>query len=448
MSRVSTVRDFETSEATDRERPIAGSREAILDQVLFAGTNFLVGIFLARLLNLKAYGAFSVALSVVYIAGAFHSAVLTEPLMVFGSTSYRSSFGPYMRLAFKFHWTLSGGILVLLAVGSAMAEAFGSPAMAGALAGASTSAPLILLIWLVRPICYLRGRSRVAVLGSIMNAGTLAALLFVLWHKRVLSPYSSFLAIGGAAAVGSSAIILILWRSWSTTDCNRLDARLVLREHWKYGSWNVLATIARFSSGQILVLSVPIFFGLQEAGVISFILTLMRPLFLLVRVIAPAMLPFASSLAIDHASSRALRGYILRWLLLCGGGSFLYGTLVVLFYVRICQQFFGNRYNHYQILVVFFALAYTASVGTQVLSVPIRAAGATKAMAAIWAVPGIVSVVLCVPVLIVHSLTGVVVVFSFNYWFIAVLTARQSAEYLGLPENSLHSRRSYEATSA
>ena len=329
-----------------------------------------------------------------------------------------------------------------------MAGVFGSPITAGAFAGASISAPLILLIWLVRPICYLRGRSRVAVLGSIVNAGTLATMLFVLWRMHVLSPYNSFLAIGGAAAVGASVIVLILWRDWSKADSDRLDALLVLRAHWNYGSWNVLATVARFSSGQILVLSVPIFFGLQEAGVVSFILTLMRPLFLLVRVIAPVMLPFASSLSISQAGRRALRGYILRWLLLCGGGSFLYGMIVVLLYARICREFFGNRYGHYQMLVVFFALAYTASVSTQVLSVPIRAAGATKAMAAIWSVPGIVSIVLCVPVLLAHSLAGVVIVFTFNYWFIAVLTARQSAEYLEMPANSLHSPRSCEATSA
>ena len=108
LGEVSAVRDAERSEATAREPSIAGSREAFLDQALFAGTNFLVSILLARLLNLKAYGAFSVALSVVYIAGAFHSAVLTEPLMVFASTSYGSSFGSYMRLALRFHWVLGG----------------------------------------------------------------------------------------------------------------------------------------------------------------------------------------------------------------------------------------------------------------------------------------------------------------------------------------------------
>ena len=59
---------------------------AILDQALFAGANFLVNIFLARWLTPTEYGAFALAYSIFLLLGAFHTAILTEPMMdVIGS---------------------------------------------------------------------------------------------------------------------------------------------------------------------------------------------------------------------------------------------------------------------------------------------------------------------------------------------------------------------------
>ena len=58
---------------------------ALLDQGLFSGANFLVNILLARWLPPEEYGAFAVAMSVFYLLAGFHTAVLTEPMMVFGA---------------------------------------------------------------------------------------------------------------------------------------------------------------------------------------------------------------------------------------------------------------------------------------------------------------------------------------------------------------------------
>jgi len=57
---------------------------AIIDQALFSGANFIVNILLARWLSQEQYGAFAVALSIFYLLAGFHTAVLTEPMMVFG----------------------------------------------------------------------------------------------------------------------------------------------------------------------------------------------------------------------------------------------------------------------------------------------------------------------------------------------------------------------------
>ena len=69
---------------------------AILDQALFYGANFTMNILLARWLHATAYGAYAVALSVFFLTASLHTAVLTEPMMVYGARKYAHQFPQYV----------------------------------------------------------------------------------------------------------------------------------------------------------------------------------------------------------------------------------------------------------------------------------------------------------------------------------------------------------------
>jgi O-antigen/teichoic acid export membrane protein len=402
----------------------------IADQGLYAGANFAVNILLARWLELRAYGAFAVALSIVYVAGAYHTAVLIEPLMVFGSTRYAQKFAGYLRLLLRFHWALSGLILLLLVGAAGVTRSLGSQEMAIALLGGAAASPFILLIWFVRAACYVRRRPQLALMGSGLYAIVVVTSPCLLWVKGLLSVGTSFAAIGLATLLGAGAVVFALWRDCGGAKRSDVEPAVVFREHWHYGSWNLLATIARFSSSEVLTVLVPVFLGLREAAVIAFVLALMRPLFLLVRVIPPVMLPVASSFSVNRGSRVRLKSYVIRWLLICAGGALTYGIAVTLLYGRICHAFFGGKYSGHGLLVLLFTLAYTASVSTQVLGVVLQAAAATKLIARIWCVPALATLLLSVPVLMRGSLVGVVALFALNYWIVAILTAWHSAKQL------------------
>src|SRR5690606_25728151 len=76
---------------------------AVMDQGLFAFSNFLVNILLARWLAPESYGAFSIAFSLFLVLGTFHTALLTEPMLVFGASKYRYSFAEYLRVLLRGH---------------------------------------------------------------------------------------------------------------------------------------------------------------------------------------------------------------------------------------------------------------------------------------------------------------------------------------------------------
>ena len=70
---------------------------AILDQGLISGSNFLIGILLARWLVPAQYGAFSLAFSVFLLLSYVYQSLLSEPQAVFSGSAYRQCLRGYLK---------------------------------------------------------------------------------------------------------------------------------------------------------------------------------------------------------------------------------------------------------------------------------------------------------------------------------------------------------------
>src|SRR5229473_6100809 len=87
---------------------------AFLDQGLFTGSNLVINLLLARSLEPREYGAFAVGFSVLTFLFTGYSAVLIEPLLVFGAERYQTQFGEYFAIVLYVHAAVTGGAGVLL----------------------------------------------------------------------------------------------------------------------------------------------------------------------------------------------------------------------------------------------------------------------------------------------------------------------------------------------
>ena len=88
-----------------------------MDQGLFALTNFIVNVLLARWLSQSDYGAFAVAFSVLLLMGTIHTAVLTEPMLVLGPSRFKARTAAYIRRLVPIHFALSSGMGVVILLG-------------------------------------------------------------------------------------------------------------------------------------------------------------------------------------------------------------------------------------------------------------------------------------------------------------------------------------------
>jgi O-antigen/teichoic acid export membrane protein len=400
---------------------------AISDQALFYGANFAVNILLARWLKTSAYGAFAVSLSVFYLAGGLHTAVLTEPMMVFGARKYNREYRRYLGLLLKFHWPLALVTAIFMGAAGLVVELAGSHEMAMALWGVAIASPFILLAWFIRPASYVCHEAQWAALGSAVYAGLMVAGLWLLREMGLLSAASAFVVMGIASIVGALITAIMLRPRWNARESGTVTVRDVLDDHRSYGSWNAVATVTQWSSGQILFVLTPIFLDLKAAAAIGVATTLMRPLFPMIRSITLLMLPRVSIEIVNSGDRHGLRRYVRNWLFMCAGGALCYAIGISAFYEPISHHLLGDKYHGYAAVVFLFGLAYTASAAIQVLSVVIRAAEATRLIAMIWALPGVVTIVLAFPALIERSLLGVASVFAFSYIVALALAAQKSS---------------------
>ena len=159
---------------------------AILDQGLISGSNFLIGILLARWLVPAQYGAFSLAFSVFLLLSYVYHALLSEPQGVFSGSAYRQCLRGYLKALLGIQAILTVFGLALLGGSAAVVYALGkADGLPGALAGVAIASPCILFFWLLRRAYYMNLAPARAAVGAFIYCVLVTGGLFVA-YKRVL----------------------------------------------------------------------------------------------------------------------------------------------------------------------------------------------------------------------------------------------------------------------
>jgi len=210
---------------------------AVVVQALFAGTNFLVNILLARWLEPEGYGAFALGYSLFLLLGTLHTALWTEPMMVYGAKRFREAFGPYRRVLIGDHWRFGFAASLLFLLCALVFANLGRQELALSFGGLAVAAPAVLYLWLVQRNAYVHLEPRLAAFGGVLYLVIYLLLAFFLLRLGLLNEATAYLAMGLAALLAGKAI---LWRLPKGTG-QAVDPREVRALHWAYGRWALLA---------------------------------------------------------------------------------------------------------------------------------------------------------------------------------------------------------------
>jgi O-antigen/teichoic acid export membrane protein len=340
---------------------------SVFDQGLTASVGFGVNVLLARWMPADVYGAFAVAFAGFLFISGFYNAILLEPLTVMGPSRHAQRLPAYFREQIAIHTLLVGVLaaLVLLAGAGFTLMAPQNP-LGGALIGTGLALPFLLLLWLVRRMCYVVQRPSIAVLGSGFYLSFVFVGLFLLRHFNMASPLTAFLLTGAGSLLSAG----VLWRKLGSERTQRprdehSKWRQVLRENWIYGRWLVGSTVLNSVSTQVQMFLVASTVGLAAAGVLR---AMQIPALLMVQVIAATGLLILPAFSYDFGSGSRTRMRHKAMLVSIGlvGATLSFAALLALFAGPVEQLLFGGKYTEHAWLMPVLVLvpaALGASLG-------------------------------------------------------------------------------------
>jgi O-antigen/teichoic acid export membrane protein len=341
---------------------------AIMDQGLFALSNFVLNVMLARWLTPQEYGAFTVAFSVFLFIGAVHFALLIEPMLVFGPGRYVGRYREYLNTLMLGHWALvAPASLALLLSGSALAL-WRPSALSAALMGFAFAGPVILLTWLMRRACYLRSEPRLAALAGLLHLTLMIAGLFALYQQRWLS-ISSALGLLMVVSLITSGWLAVRLRLSVPSRGSPGAFRAMLSDHWRYGRWAVATMVLMWVPGESYFLLLPLWHGLDATAVFKALVNLTTPLrntdIALGVLILPVLARVRGSIRFGRVISLATAVLVV--------GSAVYWVPLVLFHRPLLAWLYGGRYQGYAEVLWFLGLYLLIAPITDILGGGLRA---------------------------------------------------------------------------
>lgn len=316
---------------------------AILDQALISGSNFAIGILLARWLAPNEYGVYALTFSIFLLLSQIQQALLLEPQSVLGPAEFSRRLPEYLGALLWLYVGLAAAIVVVLGGTSATAHLLEhASSLSRALAGVGIAAPSILLYWLVRGACYVKLASRTALSGSALYCIVLVVTFFGMHGSHSMSPLAAYLLMGLGAIAASTLLLIQLGPSMQLGNGSFLWR--VAKEHWIYGRWALASAVVTWLPWNVYYSVLGHYWGMDATAnyraAMNFLLPLGQTL--------TALSLLAHPIVAKKLAQRGSTGVLSQGpeiVALYGGAAILYWLVVLPLRSQLFKLMYGNHYS-------------------------------------------------------------------------------------------------------
>jgi len=381
---------------------------AILDQGVFAGSNFVISILLARWLSAEQYGTYAVGFSVFLFLLTFHQALLLEPMLVFGSSVYRNSLRGYMKALLVLHSGMSiimaFGLIAAALVATRVGQADGLP---GALLGIAFAAPTLLLFWLTKRTFYLKLSPAPSAAAALLYCAlTMGGLALVYHSTHQLSPLSAFLLMG-LSGLGSSLVLLAYLAMKLTSTQEGPTVVDTMQRHWRYGRWALGANAMMWIPINAFYPLLSKFSGLAQAGELKALMNFASPMLQTCAALSSLMLPYASRV-LEERGNAGVSVIFRRMTFLCVACAVPYWIVILVFRGPAFRLLYSGRYTEVAYLLPVVAIASIAGSAFFGPSIVLRSLEAPGSVFAAVTVSSGISVAAGIPLIRILGVGGAV----------------------------------------
>src|SRR5579863_717004 len=380
---------------------------AIVDYGLISGSNFLLGVLLARWLTPRDYGAYALSFSFFILAGFLYQSLLLEPLSVFSGTLFRDNIRGYLKTTLWIHWGLSLVMCLALGIAAVVTYVVGhSPVLAIALAGMTIATPFILAHGLARRSFYLKLMPGPAAFGSVFYCVLVVGGVFLFFRLGTLSSFTAFLLMGLAALVTSVVMVFQLNKALAP-ETGRPRLRATFGKHWEYGRWALATCFATWIPNYFYIPLVSSFSGMAAAGELRALMNLAAPVLQTYAALSMLFLPYAARVQ-NQNGKQAAAALNRRLAFLFVAGSVVYWAVLIPLKTPLFHFLYNGKYMESAYLIPLFALETTiwsASLGPAIL---LRAMESPRSLFIANAAASVVAVLIGIPATRYFGLPGVI----------------------------------------
>lgn len=405
---------------------------AIIDQGLFAVSNFLVNVLLARWMMPDEYGAYAVGFAWFLIAQNLYEALVTEPMAIFGAGKYSKHAKSYFGAAFIFHIWFSILVAVPFFVMTNLIEQ-NSALVQLVLLATALLMPALLARWLFRQPFYIMSHIGLAVVGSLIYlvSALLTTMLFhlvpsvqthlTLYTLDTMTTHPVFWVIDGswlnpftavlsnAIAGGFTALVMIFFYvKPSFRNSAEINRREVYATHLKYGRWSSIDRLLMWFPSNIFYIVIPIMYDLSVSGALRALSNIEMPFYLTLTAIGAVLLPsFVRTYANDGYDALIRRVKQVRLLLLVMTGAL--GLVLAFAGQWIMHVLYDGNFDAYVNLLLLVAMGVHLVLFGLVapLDLSLRARGLVKQNFIARVLPSLLTLTLGIYLLYVYGLLGV-----------------------------------------
>jgi O-antigen/teichoic acid export membrane protein len=378
---------------------------AVVDQAVFAGSNFLINLLLARWLFPEQYGAFVLAYSWFLLAQNIYDAIIIEPMVVNGAGKYADRLRSYFGFVFRHQIWVSLVFAVFLFLGGLAAHVFDSELVGAAVIATALMSPLLITRWLTRQPFYILAQPRNAVIGGILYLVLSLAGIAVLhtfpvieqvpfgfttleqvrqggfwWaDATILNPVTTTLVMGAASLIAAVIVTVFFIKPDFNLKASTLNTREIVSAHWAYGRWASVERILAWIPSNIYYIVLPAIAGLAVSGGLRALSNLTMPVYMamtsMYAIIFPSFVRTYTHGGLDALTKR-VRVTIILMMTMTG----IYCLILTLFGTQISNLLFAGKYDYLTTTAVMFTLGLgpVISAFTGAIDAALRAMGLVK----------------------------------------------------------------------
>jgi O-antigen/teichoic acid export membrane protein len=309
----------------------------LLDQGVFALSNFVINILFARWLPAVDYGWFVLSFSLCQFIAMLHFGAIQEPLLIQSAQVHWTRRRTYVASVFRAHVILFIAAAILGFVGWAVAQAAGLPNLGWTIVGGFVGAIAMLTNIIGRRLCFIFISVRAsAIVGAVYLLGSILTGLII--HRFYsLWWFDIWLIIGGWSLFGSAVTFGLAYAGTAGSDPYPLSEVMSIGR--RYFHWGTIASVCGWLRSDGLFMILAHFAGLQAVAETRAIFNLGSPILQVnMAVHTTAIISFSAD------KRRGSKRNIWRIVAIYSAGMLLVVPIIGLYSSALVSLFYQGRY--------------------------------------------------------------------------------------------------------